>query len=216
MTDKWTNLNKIYWLFCTVKLVRAQSLPITTTELEYEIDMFDERGGIFHSANHGVTIVFSNGAIPKEYLVELKFAAMLDAPIKFSSTAIPVSAIYWLCMDKELEKPIQLYLPHSVNIENEAHASKLKFVKFQHLQMGETTDMHIIEGGNFPVGESYGFIEVNHFCYYCIVEDKLDPTDIPRNKYVIAAIAKKQSMACNWEAHICLYPSLQTCAKVCK
>ena len=97
-------------------------------------------------------------AIPKEYLVELKFAAMLDAPIKFSSAAIPVSAIYWLCMDKELVKPIQLYLPHSVNIENEAHARKLKFVKFQHLQMGETTDMRIIEGGNFPVGESYGFM----------------------------------------------------------
>ena len=62
MTNKWTNLNKIYWLFCTVKLVRAQSLPITTTELEYEIDMFDERGGIFHSANHGVTIVFPKGS----------------------------------------------------------------------------------------------------------------------------------------------------------
>ena len=189
-------------------------MPTTTTEVKYEIDMFDERGGTFHSANHGVTVVFPNGAIPKEYLVELKFAAMLDAPIKFSSNFIPVSAIHWLCMDKELEQPIQLYLPHSVNIQNEAQTSKLKFAKFQHLQLGGAMDMQSIEGGNFPVGESYGFIEVKHFCYYCIVEDNLDPSDIPNNKYVIAAVTKKKPVSCNWEAHICLYPSLQTCANV--
>ena len=174
--------------------------------------MFDERGEIFHSTKHGVTVVFPAGAIPKGYLVEFKFAAMLNAPVKFSDDKILTSTVFWLCMNAELQVPIKLYLPHAANIENEAHASNLQFVKFQHLQMGET--MEIIEGGKFPIGESYGFVEVDHFCYYCIVKDNLDPSDIPHNKYAIAAITNQESNLYEWEGHICLYSMLPTCSEV--
>ena len=174
--------------------------------------MFDERGGIFHSPNHGVTVVFPTGAIAKRDLVELKFAAMLNAPVKFSDSKTPISAIYWLCMDTELQKPIRLYLPHTANIESENYASNLRFVKFQHLQMEAT--MGIIEGGEFPIGESYGTIEVDHFCYYCIVRDNLDRSKIPCNKYSATAITKQKSKLRNWEAHVCCYPRLPTCSEV--
>ena len=201
-------------ILITVNIVRAQHLPKTNTKIDYETDMFDERGGIFHSSKHQVTVVVPGGAICEGDLVELKFGATLNAPVKFSSNKILISAIYWLCMDTVLQKPLQLFLPHIASIESEEHASHLQFVKLQHLDFEET--MSIVEGGKFPVGESYGSIEINHFCYYCIVVDKLDRSKIPSNKYYVAAMVQQQSQLGNWEAHICCIPRLPTCLQVVK
>ena len=46
--------------------------------------MFDERGGAFHLYKHGVTVIVPTGAIPCGVLAELKFAATIVAPVKFT------------------------------------------------------------------------------------------------------------------------------------
>ena len=203
-------------MFTVVEIVSAH-IPVDTENLIGDIEggMFDERGGVFHSQKHGVTVLFPAGAISSGILAELKFAATMVVPVKLLSNKTPVSAIYWLCMDIILQKPIQVRLPHFVNIENETQIRSLKFLKSAHspVSITEETMSNIIEG-EFPTGESYGSIEVNHFCYYCIVEDKLDYSKIPCNRYVAVAMKQRQPRHRLWNVHICILPLLKTCIEV--
>ena len=200
-----------------VSIITAQP-PVDQEYLigEIEAGMFDERGGVFHSYKHGVTVLFPAGAIPSGILAELKFAATLVSPIPFSSNQTPVSAIYWLCMDSKvrLQKQIQIQLP-LMRLENQLHA--LSFSKSLHSQYYIIGDrMVLVEGGIFAAGKKYASIEVDHFCYYCIEYNQLDAKDIPRNQYLLVAMKQKQpnSMDNTWNVHICLVPDLRTCNEV--
>jgi len=204
-------------MFIAVEIVSAH-IPVDTENLVGDIEaaLFDENGGVFHSYKHGVTVILPAGAIPSGILAELKFAATLVAPIKLISNKTPVSAIYWLCMDIILQKPIQVRLPHFVNVQDKTQTKSLQFLKSTHspVDVIDESIMSNIIDGKFPVGESYGSMEVNHFCYYCIVKDKLDPSKIPSNKYVAVAMKQRQSKNCLWRVHICILPFLRTCIEV--
>ena len=182
---------------------------------DIEAEMFDERGGVFHSYRHGVTVIFPAGAIPSGILAELKFAATLISPIPFQSNTIPLSAIFWLCMDSKvrLQKPIQLRLP-LLKLEN--IAGSLQFAKSSHsTQLNIVGDqMKGLGDGTFVDGECYGSIEVDHFCYYCIKYDDLDQKDIPSNKYSLILMKQSQPNDKSWRVHICLVPDLRTCEEV--
>ena len=175
--------------------------------------MFDERGGVFHSYNHGVTVIVPPGAIPSGVLAELKFAAMLVAPVKFTCVT-PVSAIFWLCMEVILQKPIQIRLPEMFT---KNRSSRLQFAKSLHSPFKIIEQqMDVLDGGKFTADQYYASIKVDHFCYYCIVDDKLDLSNIPQNQYLL--IAMKQLYLStkdnNWNVHICIVPFIRTCIKV--
>lgn len=175
--------------------------------------MFDERGGVFHSYNHGVTVIVPPGAIPSGVLAELKFAATLVAPVKFTCVT-PVSALFWLCMEVVLQKPIQIRLPEMFT---KNRSSRLQFAKSLHSPVKTIEpQMDVLDGGKFTAGQCYGSIEIDHFCYYCIVDDKLDPSNIPQNQYLLIAM-KQQHLTTkdnNWTVHICVVPLIRTCVKV--
>ena len=178
-----------------VEVVPAHS-PVDTKNLigDIEVGLFDERGGVFHSYKHGVTVVVPTGAIPSGVLAELKFAATLVGNVKFTNKS-PVSAIYWLCMDVELQKSIELRLPHFADIATPMNAHNLQFVKSIHSPSDIIEgSMFTIDGGRFPIGRPYGSIKIDHFCYYCIAVDKLALTDIPNNKYAVIAMTQKQPL----------------------
>ena len=192
-----------------MKVIPAQP-PVDMEYLigEPEFEMFDERGGFFHSYEHGVTVIVPAGAILPGILAELKFAATLVSPIPFSSNTLPMSAIFWLCMDsKVLQKKIQIRLPL---MRSESNTQTLKFVKSSHAVdkiIGD--EMKILEDdGKFT--ECYGSVEVDHFCYYSIVDDK-----ISYNQYLLIAMEQQQpNSEKTWEVHICLVPYLKTCVEV--
>ena len=67
-----------------MEIIPAQS-PVDEAYLigDIEVEMFDERGGAFHSYKYGVTVIVPAGAIPNGMLAELKFAATLLSPVPF-------------------------------------------------------------------------------------------------------------------------------------
>ena len=178
-----------------------------------EVKMFDERGGVFHSYNHGVTVIVPPGAIPSGILAELKFAATLVAPVKFTCVT-PVSAIFWLCMEVVLQKPIQMHFPEMFT---KNRSNGLHFAKSLHSPVKVIEEqMNVLDGGKFTAGQCYASIKVDHFCYYCIVDDNLDPSNIPQNQYLLIAV-KQQHLSTrdnNWNVHICIVPFIRTCIKV--
>ena len=194
-----------------MKIVEADNPPVDMGMSIIESDSFDERGGVFHSYQHGVTIVFPKGAISEGVIAELRFAASIVAPVKFPKGKIPVSAVYWLCMSVQLQKPVKLQVPHMVHIETESHAKNLNFVKFC-----QNLTMNTIDGGRFNINGPYGYIEIEHFCYYCIIEDKVKCADIFPYNYEVAAMKQKQPKDNIWQADICLVPNIGTCKQVCQ
>ena len=196
-----------------MRFVPALPPPTTSENLigQIEVSVFDERGGVFHSYNHGATIIVPKGAVSTGILAELKFIATMVAPVKFSHNKIPVSAIFWICMNVPLKKHIQLRLSHV----SKKFTGNLQFAKGSHssLHEGQYT-MEILQGGDFSVGNHYGSIEINHFCYYCIVDDKLSHQEYPHDDYMIVAMKQRHPKDNVWIACICILPSLDTCIKV--
>ena len=201
-----------------VNVIDAQP-PVDTEYLvgDIEAEMFDERGGVFHSSKHGVTVIVPAKAIPSGVLAELKFAATLISPVPFHNKKIPVSAIFWLCMDSKvvLQNPIQLRLP-MMRLGNKTDA--LQFAKSAHSTQHDVIGdlMEGLEGGKFVDGESYGSIEIDHFCYYCIMYNNLDRSRIPINSYLLIAMKQRQpsSKDNSWTIDICLVTNLRTCIQV--
>jgi len=75
--------------------------------------------------------------------------------------------------------------------------------------------MEIIDGGKFTIGEKFGLIEINHFCYYCtVVFKRTRADDIPENEYKIIAMKHEKPMMDHWKCDVCIIPSLSTCRKV--
>ena len=147
---------------------------------------------------------------------EMKFAATLNPAVKLLTNGVPVSATIWLCMNVVLQKPIKLQIPHYVNVKSKADFKNLQFVKSNfHLSNKKTiTTAQVIKGGEFPIHESYGMIEINHFCYYCI--ELIQEDDIPDNLYQAVTMKELQpDIERNlWMVHVCIIPSLPTCLKV--
>ncbi|XP_065894746.1 uncharacterized protein [Dysidea avara] len=175
-----------------------------------ETQSFDDGGGLFCSFNHDTTVTIPPGAIPKGKQGMLKFAATLCAPVRFAPNVVPVSAIVWLCMDVELQKPITLCLPHCVRVENISHVNSLCFAKMTHASSSEGY-MSVIDSGEFKVGEAFGLVEIEKSCYYCIVNSATVAKDIPENKYRIIAMKHKIPKIDRWNCDVCLTPSLTTC-----
>ncbi|XP_065894743.1 uncharacterized protein [Dysidea avara] len=177
---------------------------------DIETESFDDGGGIFYSFNHDTTVTIPPDAIPKGKQGMLKFAATLCAPVKFAPNVVPVSAIVWLCMDVELQKPITLCLPHCVSVENVSHVNSLCFAKMTHASPSEGY-MSVIDSGEFKVGEAFGLVDIDQSCYYCIVNSATVAKDIPENKYRIVAMKHKIPKIDHWNCDVCLIPSLSTC-----
>ena len=178
---------------------------------------FDVKGGEYHSHEHGVTVIVPSGAIPVGVVSEMKLAATLTATVQPSINGIPVSAIVWLCMNVTLQKPIMLQIPHYVNIKSKAQSKNLQFAKakFHKSSTKIMRNMEVIKGGDFPVGGSYGMIEINHFCYYCI-ELYQTSDNIPEYSYRVVTMKERQPNLITklWQINVCIIPTLDTCLKV--
>ena len=194
-------------------MVVLESASPDTDDLIGNIEtvFFNESGGTFCSDKHGVIVTVPHGAIKTGINVKLKFGATLLAPVKFAKNMLPVSAVIWLCMNVTLQTPVQIQIPHCVNIKSQAEANNLQFAKASHSQSDK--NMMVMDGGRFAIGESYGSIEVDHFCYYCVVNNNYDG-NILEYKYQAILFQSRQLHNNIWKLEVCIMAALPTCEKV--
>ena len=206
--------NNDYYNVCLIilEVVLASSPPDEHNWIgNIESVLLDTNGGVFYSRKHGVTVTFPEGAIESGIKAELKFGATLLAPVKFSKNALPVSAVFWLCMNVTLQKPVQIQIPHYINIKSKTQADNLQFAKVFHFISDESM-MEVVRGGKFAVGKSFGSIEVDHFCYVCVVNKYYLNND--DYKYQAILFQKRQIHDCVWKLDICIMAALPTCEQV--
>ena len=89
-----------------------------------------------------------------------------------------VSAIYIISVNKRLLKPLTLELQHCVALKTETQADCLKFVRAPLMTTTlehSSTELTIMEGGNFHPGNWYGSISYcfDKFTYIAVLQEEI-------------------------------------------
>jgi hypothetical protein len=93
-----------------------------------------------------------------------------------------VSAIYWIeCVPKcRFSQPLTLEIQHCAKPES---ASKLYFIKASSVDRGEERVNFETVAGNFSHHSSYGFIELDSFSEYGVVEEGAEDREYSASSY---------------------------------
>lgn len=198
---------------CVCYFVEVVSAPLPPDTHRWiggiESVFFNEMKGVYCSNNHGVTVIVPDGAIKSGIKAELKLGATLLAPVKFVENTIPVSPVVWLCMNVTLQKPVQIQIPHCINVKSESQLDNLHFARAVH-SSDDNTMMEVMNGGKFCLRASFGSIEVDHFCYFCVVNDCYDGK-APDYHYQAVLFQNRYLHNHIWKLQICVMPALPTC-----
>ncbi len=83
---------------------------------------------------------------------------------------VPVSAVYKISLTGASSEPIRVKMQHCVDVKDEKVSKRMSFALASH----SSTEFQLIPGGNFPVGERYGYIERYRFCNLLMVDEMMN------------------------------------------
>ena len=171
-------------------------------------------GSVYHSVDHGVTIIVPEGAVSSP--TKMWFSAALYGPFAYPSGHVPVSAIVWLQSDVPLFKPAVLRMPYYLTVKNEEECQKLTFLTGD--DVIEDNSLPLISlrpdsrQGTFTPGSSYASIEMDHFCFECIT--CIDESLLDHCRYCITEVIQATQTPSQWKVEYCVTYTLPTCLKV--
>ena len=171
----------------------------------------------FYFSDHDIYVTVPSEAIPTGKRSQMLLTATLNAPVEFANNTVPVSALVWLHMDIKPKKPIKLQMPHYVDIKSQDQSSDLQFAMSK-CSVGDAGNkeillpMEAVKGGDFPINNSHGTIDIDPLCYICI-QQNISVTEIPDNTYRIVFIREKLTVNL-WKVNIIILARLGTCLQV--
>ena len=130
-------------------------IPVEPSE---KIECSGKYGGSFLWKGHDFMVTLPPDCADEMITINLK--AYLPASTQDSSINI-VSAMFDVTTNiKRFKKLVTIRFPHWINVISEEDKEKLSFL-ISHANSSEFVK------GHFEVGESFGSIEVDHFCIFC-------------------------------------------------
>ena len=105
----------------------------------------------------GLSIEYSDGSRPPGCTIEVVTCDQFTLPDQY----ITVSAVYKISLAKE--PAVRIKMQHCVDVKNSEVSKRMSFA------LAHSTAFQLIPGGDFPVGERYGYIERDRFCCFSIV-----------------------------------------------
>ena len=156
------------------------TIILLTTSEQY----FDWQG-------YGLALYIPEGALPpgiKSCTIFIE--ATVEGKYTFPENSYPVSAVYWFhCNPKcKFLKPITVEIQHCAKEQN---LKTLSFVKARSVEgqsqdkFDRTLGCHGINHGVFPRRSSYGFIKLDHFCGYGVVQEGSEDRQYRANLYYL-------------------------------
>ena len=199
------------------------SLPSVPYMDPVEVVVCDSTGGIFYSSTHDFGFTIPEGAIPEGEPINIEVGVTLTGPFDFPKGSKPVSPIVRLCVqqqpDYQFLKPVEVILPHYLDLTGEEDSSELKlqigFLKAGHTLNGnkklkfERMDMSNMDFKH----HGYGILQTNHFCLLCIDQDVTREDTVKANFYLLGYQIMLNST--EWNVYFCVAYFLPTCAEVC-
>ena len=114
----------------------------------------------FNWEEYGLRITVHEGTVSKPSdTLGVVVGAFIKGWQKFPEDTELVSAVYAVIFSKAPLKPIQLEIQHCVSIESAAHSSYLSFASA--LLTKPPYKFQLKEGGTFPSGNRYGYINTS-------------------------------------------------------
>ena len=166
-----------FFIFIIVIFENLITLTVSTTGL------------VHHCSQYGVTLIIPEGAI--EHTATVWFGVCLFSDkFKFEDDYIPVSPIVWIYINCQLIKPVELYIPHHIDVSN------MKDTNNQ-LYLLTADDESFKKDKIFTFKQNYKYqviikstlvkILAPHFCSNCIGVKRTEFSIIPKKYLIIRA-----------------------------
>ena len=179
---------------------------------------FDARGLKHHMPDHGITAIIPENAVDAE--AQMCIGIYYTGPSQLPQGYRLVSDVFWIETSVCLQKCVELYVPHFVEIRNENESKKLSFfMTSDESDMNSGVSVFVEVPTNsctFEPGSCYGKVVLDHFCSGCILENVY--VDKLPLRYCITRIFPNDSDSCTrekWKANFVFSYALPTCLKVC-
>ena len=182
---------------------------------------FGAKGLKYHMPDHGITVIIPENAVDAE--AQICIGIYYTKPSQLPQGYRLVSEVFWIETSVHLQKCVELYIPHYVEIRNENDSKKLSFfvTSDESDTSSSVSDLAFVEVPTnrcaFEPGSCYGKVVLDHFCSGCILED-VDVDKLPL-RYCITRILPNDSHSHThkkWEADFVFSYAHPTCLKVCK
>ena len=165
---------------CTVSSVHSTVISMTTSEQ------------FFYWEGYGLHLYIPEGALPPEVksACTISIEASVVGNYVFPDNSHPVSAVYWFHCDPKYKfsKPVILELQHCAKQQN---LQALSFVKARSIEGQSEAKFSRALGcggtnhGIFPSHSTYGFIQLDQFCGYGVVQEGSENREYRANLYYL-------------------------------
>ena len=136
----------------------------------YTINCDGQIGETFVWSDCGLKLIFPQNCTQE--MIQVTMSTFLPIRNKVHPEIHIVSAVYqFKCNIKHFDIPIILHLQHCVNLQSSEDCHKMWFAS----QHGDNID---IKHGNFDIGNSYGTLNLQTFCYIYAFSSKKKKCDI--------------------------------------
>ena len=151
----------------------------------------DHEQECFSWEGYGLHLYIPKGALPSEIRnCTVSVEVSVEGNYIFPDNSHPVSAVYWFHCDPKCKfsKPITLEIQHCAEEQN---LNALSFVKATSIKDQSETKFHRALGccgtnhGVFPNHSSYGFIQLDQFCGYGVVQEGSEDREYRANLYYL-------------------------------
>ena len=145
----------------------------------------------FNWKGYGLHLYIPEGALPLEIeACTISIDASVEGNYVFPENSYPVSAIYWFCCVPRCKflRPITLEIQHCAKQQN---LQTLSFVKARSVEGQSEVKFNKAFGfcstyrGVFPNHCSFGFIQLDSFCGYGVVQEGSEDRQYRANLYYL-------------------------------
>ena len=128
----------------------------------FRIDINGKSSQVFEWRDHGLKIVAPAASLPQH--CEIAIVALAAGKFEFPSGTQLVSGVYAITCSERLNRPIELFIQHCVDLQMPEQAKLLSFMKAKCSQKRLPYIFQHLDGGKFPLSSQYGSIALKQFC----------------------------------------------------
>ena len=139
----------------------------------------DSSGGIYHNSRQRITLRIPENALPANETLDIEVGAAFYGNFEFPGRMQPVSSIIWVGSDSVMsfKKPVEIILPHFLNISNESKSSELQvsFAKASHVVNATTGtyQFNVVEDKqSFTLMKGRGNLYTTHHCFLSVIANR--------------------------------------------
>lgn len=137
---------------------------------EHELIIMKDESSLLDWKKMGLRLTVPKGAIDDDRTVVIHIKALLAGKYHLPKGSELMSVVYLLSASAVLKKQITMEIEHCAILRTKDDCKSMNFVVASSTSQG--FQFKIFKGGDFPIGKTYGSIDLSHFCAFAITGGK--------------------------------------------